>query len=141
MKMQEYFYPTINFQPQGEYKYLPKTNYAEIELIPNEDKPEEIDLKLLQNLERYASRAMFTEDELKEIDNPNSDSYEHIIAYVHFNSKTGSLNRICFCVITANSCDEIKVNLGVIQKMELITKARQSLENARKNNNAIDFEN
>ena len=75
MKLQEYFYPTINWHPYGEiFKDYPTTDYAEIELIPEED-----DEFLLENLNRYASRMDFNEDELKRLDNPNDDWYEHII--------------------------------------------------------------
>ncbi len=123
MKIQEYFYPTIKWKPSGVYNYLPRTDYAEIELIPEEN-----DIELLENLERYSSRNNFTKEELSELDNQESDKYEHIIAYVHFLSETGELNRINYCVVTGNESDEIIINLDIISKMKLITKARQSLE-------------
>lgn len=123
MKIQEYFYPTIKWKPCGEYSYLPRTDYAELELVPDEN-----DIELLENLERYSSRNDYTKEELTELDNPESDNYEHIIAYVHFLSETGELHRINYCVVTGCASDEIKINLDDISKMELITKARQSLE-------------
>ena len=132
MKFQEYFYPTINWKPSGEYSYLPRTDYAEIELVPDEN-----DIELLENLERYSSRKDFTKEELSELDNPESDKYEQIIAYVHFLSETGELNRINYCVVTGCTSDEIKINLDVISKMELITKARQSIEKWRNTDKVI----
>ena len=132
MKIQEYFYPTIKWKPSGEYSYLPRTDYAEIELVPEEN-----DKELLENLERYSSRNAYTKKELSELDNQESDKYEHIIAYVHFLSETGKLHRINYCVVTGYASDEIKINLDVVNKMELITKARQSLEKWRNTDKVI----
>ena len=136
MKLQEYFYPTINWHPYGkEYKDYPTTDYAEIELIPEEN-----DEFLLENLNRYASRMDFDEDELKRLDNPNDDWYEHIIAYVHFKRGTYNLDRIGYCVILYENSDdiELKDKLNEEQKKEIIKMAKESLEKWRKTPNIID---
>lgn len=135
MKLQEYFYPTINFVGYDGKKEYPKTDYAEIEIVPNED-----DYNILENLERYASRAMFTEDELEELDNPNSDGYEHVIAYVHFDAGTYNFNRMYVAVITAYSSDELELNKVITEeeKLDIINKAKESLEKWRNTNEVIN---
>ena len=136
MKLQEYFYPTINWHPYGEeYKDYTTTDYAEIELIPEEN-----DEFLLENLNRYASRMDFNEDELKRLDDPNDDWYEHIIAYVHFKKGTYNLDRIGYCVISYENSDDIDIKdkLSDEQRNEIINMAKESLEKWRNTPNIID---
>ncbi len=136
MKIKEYFYPTLNFKPYGkEFNNYPVTDYAEIELIPEEN-----DEILLENLDRYASRLDFNEKELKELDNPNSDLYEHIVCYVHFKKGTYKLNRIGIEVITAYQADEIDIydKLDKEIKTKIINEAKYSLKKWRKTKNIID---
>ena len=136
MKLQEYFYPTINWHPYGEkFKDYPTTDYAEIELIPEKD-----DEFLLENLNRYTSRIDFNEDELKRLDNPNDDWYEHIIAYVHFKKGTYNLDRIEYCVISYDNSDDIELEdkLTEEQKKEIIKMAKKSLRRWRYTKNVID---
>ena len=139
MRIEEYFYPTINWKPYGdEYKDYPITDYAEIELIPDND-----DIVLLENLDRYASRAMFSDEELKDLDDINNDAYEHIICYVHFKKGTYEVDRTPICVITAYDSNEIDIwnNLNDDIKNKIIECGKESLEIWRNTDKIIDDNN
>lgn len=127
MELQEYFSPTFGWKPyQKEFGDYPLTDYAEIELVPNED-----DLNILENLDRYASRAMFTEEELKEIDDQNNDAYEHMIAYVHFYAGTERFQRMHLEVITAY--DSAPLVVGQVIDKETQEKVKEeALKSIRK---------
>lgn len=136
MKIEEYFYPTINFKPYGkEYENYPITDYAEIELIPDDN-----DEILKENLDRFSQRAMFTEDELREIDDPNSDAYEHIICYVHFKKGTYELDRTPIEVITTYDSVPIEIwnKLEETIKKEIVDKAIESIKKWRNINQVIN---
>ena len=138
MKLQEYFYPSYNFKPyEKEYGEYPLTDYAEIELVPNED-----DLNILENFERYASRAMFTEEELKELDDPSNDAYEHMIAYVHFYAGTEKFQRMHLKVITSYDSEELVVGQVIDKKTQEKVKkeAIKSINKWRNKKEAINCE-
>lgn len=132
MKLQEYFSPTFGWKPyEKKYGNYPLTDYAEIEIVPNED-----DLNILENFDRYASRAMFTEDELKEMDDPSNDAYEHMIAYVHFYAGTDKFQRMHLEVITAYDSAPLIVEQVIDRETQEKVKeeALKSIKKWRKKN-------
>ena len=126
-RLSEFFYPTKNFNR----KYLDNAivDYAEIEI-----NPEGIE-KLENNLERKRSG---TPDEnekwWQELTNPESDYYEHIIAYVHFDAGTDKFNKLFLEVYTAHGCDtELNVDklINEEEKQYIIDAALESLHKWR----------
>ena len=133
MKLQEYYYPTIKWKPNLKDKEYTETDYAEIEIIPDENEE-----YLLENLDRYTE---VWADELtkKLLNDKNTDYYEHIIAYVHFEEGTYNFDRMIIEVITAYSADEIKVldKMSFKEKVKIIMEARNSLEKWRNKDKVI----
>lgn len=129
MKIHEYFYPTIDWKPFKDSKI---TDYAEIELEPEED-----DYELLENLDRYAQKAMLNKETLAKLNNPHSGYYEHIIAYVHFLAGTEELDKISYIVVSEYEQTEIKPKIDDITRQKIISEAKKSLKKYRGTNLAI----
>lgn len=124
-KLSEFFYPTQNFNR----KYLDNAivDYAEIEINPDGIE------KLENNLERNG-----TPDEnekwWQELTNPESDYYEHIIAYVHFDAGTDKFNKLFLEVYTSYGCDtELNVDklINEEEKQYIIDAALESMHKWR----------
>lgn len=124
-KLSEFFYPTQNFHRIHLDNAI--VDYAEIEVNPDGIE------KLENNLERNG-----TPDEngrwWQELINPESDYYEHIIAYVHFDAGTDNFNKLFFEVYTAHGCDaELNVDklINKEEKKYIIDAALESLHKWR----------
>ena len=124
-RLKEYFYPTEGFVRKS--LDCAVVDYAEIEIIPDGIK------KLESNLERYLWRAVYTDEELIKLDDKDSDEYEHIIAYVHFDTKTEKFNKMFIEVHTAFGNEELDVNslLNNEEKENIISAAIESLRTWR----------
>ena len=119
-KLSEYFHPTKNFE---RYTDNVVVDYAEIEINPAGI------LKLEQNLDRCGSKDGWTDKEWEEINNPYDDAYEHIVAYVHFETGTDNFNKLFIEVITAHDSVPLDVELLVNdeEKQNIIDAALSSL--------------
>lgn len=120
----EYFYPTQNFERCTDGVVV---DYAEIEINPTG-----ID-KLKQNLDRYGNQCGFDEDEWEELNDPTSDSFEHIVTYVHFDTETDNFNKLFIEVHTAYCSDELDVDklINEEEKQNIINAALESLHKWR----------
>jgi hypothetical protein len=120
----EYFYPTQHFERCTDGVVV---DYAEIEINPTG-----ID-KLKQNLDRYGNECDFYENDWKALHDPSSDIFEHIIAYVHFDTGTDNFNKLFIEVITAFSADELEVEklINEEEKQNIINAALESLHKWR----------
>ena len=133
-KLKENFYPSKNFYREGLDGAI--VDYAEIEIDPKGIK------KLEDNLDRCGNQADFTEEEWKDINNPDSDNYEHIVAYVHFDAGTDNFNKLFVSVVTINSEDELEVNelLNDEEKQNIVDAGLESLHRWRATNEMLDQE-
>ena len=133
-RLKEYFYPSKNFYREGLDGAI--VDYAEIEIDPKGIK------KLEDNLDRCGNQADFTEEEWKDINNHDSDNYEHIVAYVHFDAGTDNFNKLFVSVVTINSEDELEVNelLNDEEKQNIVDAGLESLHRWRATNEMIDQE-
>ena len=133
-RLKENFYPSKNFYRQALDGAI--VDYAEIEIDPKGIK------KLESNLERCGNQVDFTEKEWKDINNPNSDNYEHVVAYVHFDAETDNFNKLFISVITTNSEDELEVDklLNDEEKQNIIEAGVESLHKWRGTGEMIDHE-
>ena len=120
----EYFYPTKNFK---RYTDGAVVDYAEIEINPTG-----ID-KLTRNLDRYGNQSDFDEDEWEELHDPTNDSFEHIVAYVHFDTETDNFNKLFIEVHTAYTSDPLDVEklINEEEKQNIIEVALESLHKWR----------
>lgn len=120
----EYFYPTANFE-----RYTDNTivDYAEIEIEPKGIE------KLECNLERCGNLEGWDEDDIKAINEPSDDSYEHIIAYVHFDAGTDNFNKLFIEVTTSYDSAELDVAkiVNEEEKTFIIEAALESLHKWR----------
>ena len=129
--LREYWYPTLGFERAlvvGDECFEEIVDYAEIEILPTGIK------KLEEVLERYnTDKHIYTSDEWTELNNSNSDYYEHIVAYVHFNNNTEIFNKLFLEVISINNYNVLDVDLMLTPKeKELIINAGlESLRNGR----------
>lgn len=123
-KLCEYFYPTKGFKRPTDGEVV---DYAEIEINPTG-----ID-KLKQNLDRYGNQCDFYETEWEELNDPTSDSFEHIVAYVHFDTETDNFNKLFIEVHTAYDSDPLDVNklINEEEKQNIIEAALKSLHKWR----------
>lgn len=133
-RLKEFFYPTKNFYREALDGAI--VDYAEIEINPKGIK------KLEDNLDRCGNQANFTEKEWKDVNNPDSDNYEHIIAYVHFDAGTDNFNKLFISVITINSEDELEIDklLNNEEKQNIIEAGLESLHKWRGTDEMIDQE-
>ena len=125
-RLSEFFYPTQNFCRRCLDNVI--VDYAEIEINPDGIK------KLENNLERQMETPDENEKWWKELTDPESDKYEHIIAYVHFDSGTDNFNKMFLEVYTAYSCDtELNVDnlTNEEEKRYIIDAALESLHRWR----------
>lgn len=133
-RLRENLYPSKNFCRKALDNAI--VDYAEIEIDPKGIK------KLENNLERCGNQGGFSEEEWKDINNPDSDNYEHIVAYVHFDAGTDQFNKLFISVITINSEDELEVDkiLNDAEKQNIIDAALESLHKWRGTDKMIDQE-
>ena len=132
-RLSEYFLPTKNFRRTVLDNAL--VDYAEIEIDPAGIK------KLEDNLTRCTERPDEDTDWWKELTNPKSDQYEHIVAYVHFNAGTETFNKLFLEVHTAYSRDdELEVDklINDEEKRYLIKVALESLRKWRKTDKMLE---
>lgn len=131
-RLKEFFYPTKNFYREALDGAI--VDYAEIEINPNGIK------KLEDNLDRCGNKSDFTEEEWKDINNPDSDNYEHIIAYIHFDAGTDNFNKLFISVVTINSEDELEVEklLNEEEKQNIVDAGLESLCKWRGTDEMID---
>ena len=124
-RLSEYFYPTQNLQRTALDNAL--VDYAEIEINPSRIK------KLEDNLERCTEKSDKSTEWQREIANPESDSYEHIIAYVHFDVGTDKFNKLFLEVHTAYGNDPLDVDklINEKEKQNIIDAALESLHKWR----------
>lgn len=125
-RLSEFFYPTQNFNR----KYLDNAivDYAEIEINP--DGIEKLEINLERQMEIPDENAKWW----KELTDPESDYYEHIIAYVHFDAGTDNFNKLFLEVYTAYGCDSELNADKLINKEErkyIIEAALESLHKWR----------
>ena len=122
-RLSEFFTPTLNWQ-RNDGKII---DYAEIEIKPDGIK------RLEENLDRCIGKDIFSEEEFKELNDANSDIWEDVVCYVHFEAGTENLDKIYLSIRTPQ--DEVEINadkiLTVEEKhiitdyaLELIRKAR-----------------
>lgn len=129
----EYWYPTIGFKRMlcNDNCFIETVvDYAEIEIIPTGIK------KLEENLIRFGNQNNYTLDEWEELNNPDTDVYEHIIAYVHFNHNTNDFNQLFIEII--DGYDSISLDpdglLTSIEQELIIKTALKSLQQGRDRN-------
>lgn len=123
-RLSEFFYPTANFERYTDNAIV---DYAEIEIDPNGI------TKLERNLDRCGSSDDWDEDEWAELNNPEDDAYEHIIAYVHFDAGTDNFNKLFIEVNTAYDSEELDVKklVNEEEKSFIIEAALESLHKHR----------
>ncbi len=114
--LREYWYPTIGFAPDSSTI----VDYAEIEVLPTGIK------KLQENLERYNVDSEFFE----EVNDPDSDVYEHLVAYVHFKHDTDIFDKLFLEVVDVYNSTELDADilLTPAEKDIIIQVALESLE-------------
>ena len=125
--LREFWYPTIGFTPT----LSNIVDYAEIEILPTGIK------KLQQNLERYNVNSEFFE----EYNNIENDSYEHIVAYVHFQHDTNIFDRLFLEVVNVYGSDELDADilLTSAEKDIIIQVALESLEINKRNGYVLHY--
>lgn len=133
-RLKENFYPSKNFYREALDGVI--VDYAEIEINPKDIK------KLEDNLDRCGNKSDFTEEEWKNINNPDSDNYEYVIAYVHFDAGTDNFNKLFISVVTINSEDKLEVDklLNEEEKRNIIEAGLESLHKWRGTDEMIDQE-
>lgn len=133
-RLKEYFYPSKNFYREALDGAI--VDYAEIEINPKGIK------KLEDNLDRCGNQTDFTEEGWKDINNPDSDNYEHIVAYVHFDAGTDNFNKLFISVVSINSEDELEVKklLNDEERKNIIEAGLESLHKWRGTDKMIDQE-
>ena len=133
-RLKEYFYPSKNFYREALDGAI--VDYAEIEINPKGIK------KLEDNLDRCGNQTDFTEEEWEDINNPDSDNYEHIVAYVHFDAGTDNFNKLFISVVSINSEDELEVKklLNDEERKNIIEAGLESLHKWRGTDKMIDQE-
>ena len=124
-RLTEWFYPTEKFR---RYTDNVLVDYAEIEINPDGIK------KLEDNLDRCVGNPRdFSENDWKNLHNPNEDIYEHIIAYVHFDAGTDKFNKLFIEVFT--SYDDVELETDKLvneeEKHNIIEAALESLHKHR----------
>ena len=126
--LREYFYPTADFERRTDNAIV---DYAEIEIIPLGIK------KLEANLERCGSPEGWDEEDWSALNNPKDDSYEHVIAYVHFDAGTDNFNKLFIEVVTIHDLVELDVDalINEEEKKHIIDAALESLHKWRGTNN------
>lgn len=127
--LREFWYPTIGFAPTLSTSTI--VDYAEIEVLPTGIK------KLQQNLERYNVDSEFFE----ELNDPNNDYYEHIVAYVHFQHDTNIFNKLFLEVVDVNNSIELDpdILLTPAEKDIIIQVALESLEINKRNGYVLHY--
>lgn len=132
-RLSEFFYPTQNFRRTHLDNAI--VDYAEIEINPNGIE------KLENNLERQDGSLDNNEKWWKELTDPESDKYEHIIAYVHFDAGTDNFNKLFLEVYTAHGCDE-ELNVDKLineeEKQYIVNAALESLHKWRDTNKIME---
>ena len=124
-RLTEWFYPTENFR---RYTDNVLVDYAEIEINPDGIK------KLEDNLDRYVGNPRdFSEKDWENLHNTNEDIYEHIIAYVHFDTGTDNFNKLFIEVFTSYDDVELEVDklVNEEEKQNIIEAALESLHKWR----------
>ena len=131
-RLSEYFYPTQNFQRTALDNVI--VDYAEIEIDTKGIK------KLEDNLERCTEKSYESTEWQREITNPESDSYEHIIAYVHFDAGTDNFNKLFIEVHTAYNNDQLDVDklINKKEKQNIIDTALESIHKWRDTDKVIN---
>lgn len=131
-RLSEYFIPSQNFRRC--YLDGKLVDYAEIEVNPEGIK------KLEDNLARCEKKDMFDEKSLKELNDSNSDSYEHVVAYVHFDAGTDKFDRLFLSVKDAYSSDDLDVEkiINEEERQFIIDEALKSLHKWRNTADIID---
>ena len=127
----EYFYPTKNFKRPTDGVIV---DYEEIEIDPTGIE------KLEQNLDRYGNECDFDEDEWKALHNTESDCYECIIAYVHFDAGTDNFNKLFIEVVTGHGADPLDVEklINEEEKQNIIEYALEFLRKWRKTDHMLE---
>ena len=101
-RLSEFFTPTLNWhRNDGEI-----IDYAEIEIKPDGIK------RLEENLDRCIGKDIFSEEEFKELNDANSDIWEDVVCYVHFEAGTENLDNIYLSIRTPQ--DEAEINADKI---------------------------
>lgn len=132
-RLKEFFYPTKNFYREALDGAI--VDYAEIEINPNGIK------RFEDNLARYTERPDENAKWWKELTDPKSDMYEHVIAYVHFDAGTDRFNKLFIEVYTAHGCDDkIEVELTDEEKRNIIEIGLESLHKWRETGKIADEE-
>ena len=125
--LREFWYPTVGFTPT----LSTIVDYAEIEILPTGIK------KLQQNLERYNVSSEFFE----EVNDPNNDAYEHIVAYVHFLHDTDIFDGLFLEVVDVNN--SIKLDADILltpaEKDIIIQVALESLEINKRSGHVLHY--
>ena len=123
-RLDEYFYPTENFHRPTDGQCV---DYAEIEINPAGIR------KLEENIDRYGNPGMWTERDWEEMNNPGSDTYEHVVAYVHFDAGTDTFNELFIEVVTSYGSDALEPRKLVDEKekQNIIDAALESLHKYR----------
>ena len=123
-RLTEWFYPTANFTRRTDKAVV---DYAEIEINPEGIK------KLEENLDRCGNPDEWTEEDWENLNNPNEDIFEHIIAYVHFDAGTDNFNKLFIEVFT--SYDDVELDVDKLvneeEKQNIIEAALESLHKWR----------
>lgn len=109
-------------------------DYAEIEINPSDIK------KLEDKLDRCKDKSGFEEEYWDNINNPGSDDYEYVIAYVHFDAGTDNFNKLFISIITVNKEIELDSDklLNSEEKQNIISAGLQSLHKWRKTDMMLD---
>lgn len=131
-RLKENFYPSKNFYREVVDGAI--VDYAEIEIDPDGIQ------KLEDKLDRCKDKSDFEEEYWNNINNPESDDYEYVIAYVHFDAGTDNFNKLFVSVITVNKeivldADEL---LNSEEKQNIINAGLQSLHKWRKTDMMLD---
>lgn len=124
-RLTEWFHPTKNFI---RYTDDALVDYAEIEINPNGIK------KLEDNLDRCVGDPKdFSENDWKNLHNPNEDIYERIIAYVHFDAGTDNFNKLFIKAFTSYDYVDLDVDklVNEEEKRNIIETALESLHKWR----------
>lgn len=125
--LREFWYPTVGFTPT----LSTIVDYAEIEVLPTGIQ------KLQQNLERYDVNSEYFE----EYNDINGDSYEHIVAYVHFKHDTDIFDKLFLEVVNVYGSDELDADilLTPAEKDIIIQVALESLKTNKRNGNVLHY--
>ena len=91
-------------------------------------------------LNRYRNECDFNENEQKALHNPESDYFECIIAYVHFDADTDNFNKLFIEVVTGHGADPLDVETIVNEeeKQNIIDFTLEHLRKWRKTDHIIE---